>query len=83
MEKKPEVDGSWVECEASELIENIDAIEDSQILAVNATRMELGGEDKKQFVDKFKKIAEEFASEMEGMNDSQKSFYIVRKMVIS
>lgn len=83
MEKKPEVDGAYVEVEATELTARSDEVAKSTVLTVVNARLELAGDDKRRFVAKFNGMAEKFADETKGMDDRQKSFYILRQMLVS
>jgi len=83
MEKKPETDGAYEEVEACSLIARNEEVCRSRILVVTNTRLELSGEDKKSFVDKFAATREKLADEIREMDDAQTSFYILRHMLLS
>jgi len=82
MEKKPEVDGSWKEVDADSVIANVEALNAAQIIVIRDSRLELAGEDKVKFMDKFSHVMSESESEVEGMDESQKSYYVIRKMLV-
>lgn len=82
MEKKPEVDGRWVDIEADQMIARMEDVKACELLALRSIRIELGSDDRDRFVAKFSKMAEDCADEIDGMDDSQKSFYIFRKMLV-
>jgi len=82
MEKKPEVDGKWVDIEADELMSRMEDVENCDLLAIRSLRIELGSEDRDAFVAKLNKVTEESETEMSGMSDDQKSFYLFRKMLV-
>jgi len=83
MEKKPEIDGSYIEVEAADLITKSAEAGESKVLVVTNTRLELAGDDRERFVAKFKDLASALSTETEGMDDEQKSFYILRHMLLS
>jgi len=83
MEKKPEIDGSYVEIEAVDMVARKSESEESKVLVVTNARLELAGEDKDLFVVKFNRLVDELSDETEGMDDKQKSFYILRRMLLS
>ena len=83
MEKKPEVDGAYVEIEACDLVTRNDEACGSRILVVTNTRLEMSGEDKKSFIDKFAATREKLADEIREMDDAQASFYVLRQMLLS
>ena len=83
MEKKPEVDGAYAELEATELAGAVEEMNQSNVLVIVNARLELAGRDKEQFVAKFSGMLEELKEETEGMDDKQKSFYVLRQMLIS
>lgn len=82
MEKKPEIDGRWVDIEAEQMVSMIEEVEKSELLAIRSVRIELGADDKKRFVERFVALMEQSKEETEGMDDSQKSFYVFRKMLV-
>jgi len=82
MEKKSEVDGTYVEVEAADLIQNMDAVNQSTVLTVTNARLELAGDDRVSFLAKFNDIAEKMSDDMSGMDDAQKSFFIMRHMLL-
>lgn len=83
MEKKPEVDGKWLEVETADIIAKAEDLSKCEIGVVKNGRLEMGAEDMSKFMSKFEKVSAACAGEMEGMDDSQKSFYVFRKMVLS
>ena len=82
MEKKPKIDGKWVEVDAKELVSRKEEVESSEILVVNAMRVEFGGSDKEAFAKRVSELCEELSEEMEGMDDEQRSFYVIKKMLV-
>ena len=82
MEKKPEVDGRWKEVDAKDCVAEMEAIQKSEIFVLTSLRMEIGGEDKVAFSKKFDEYVEKYSAETEGMTDEQKSFFVIRKMII-
>jgi len=82
MEKKPEVDGKWIDIEADDIMSRMADIEKCELLAIRSLRIDLGADDRDAFVEKFNRVAEESAEEIAEMDGKQKSFYILRKMVV-
>jgi len=82
MEKKPEVDGAYVEINAAELITREDEARQSSILVVVNPRLEFAGDELEQFLSKFHGMATELVKETADLDDEQKSFYILRQMLI-
>jgi hypothetical protein len=82
MEKKPVVDGKWVEIDANEISASSEEIGKCEILVINSARIDLGGPDKDAFAEKFARVSNEFSTETDGMDDEQRSYYIFRKMLI-
>ncbi len=83
MEKKAEVDGKWLEVDANEVASRLEEIERSEILAIRLARLELGGTDKVAFAEKFTETLKRVSDEIDGMDDEQCSFYVLKKMLIS
>lgn len=83
MEKKPEVDGSWVEVPATEIASRLEEIEKCQILVVTSARIEMCGDDKKRFEQKLAELADEHRELLEEMDEQQRSFWLLRKMLLS
>lgn len=83
MEKKPEVDGKWVEVDFSEIVSRMEELNACEIGVIKNARLEMAGDDMPRFVAKFNEVAAACSDETEGMDDSQKSFYVLRRMVLS
>ena len=83
MEKKPEVDGSWIEVAATDILGRQEEIKNSQIAVVTAVRIEMCGDDKKKFDEKLALAAKQHAGAIEGLDDEQKSFFLLRKMLLA
>ena len=82
MEKRPEVDGSYVEIDASEIISKEHEAYAAKILVIKNARFEFTKTDREWFMSKFVALEEGLAEEMDGMDDGQKSFYILRHMLL-
>lgn len=55
MKREIKNDSVYVEVDASEVLDNIEAIKEAQIVVVTSARVELAGEDKQSFLDRFSK----------------------------
>ena len=82
MERKVKVDGRFLECEAEDFLANVSEALESHVLALTAMRLEFAAEEKRDFVCKFTKLSEALESEMEGMDEKQKSNYVFRHMLL-
>jgi hypothetical protein len=84
MQKKPEVDGAWLELQFTDLTkENVELMKGAKCIVLNDIRIELSGEDVAKFIEKYINIRQGSESEMTGMTEQQKSFYVTRKMLLS
>jgi hypothetical protein len=83
MEKKPEIDGKWLEVGGEEILPRLGEIEGSEIAVVTEARIEMAGKDRDRFVEKLKATVEACEPETAGMDDGQKSFYVLKKMLLS
>jgi hypothetical protein len=82
VKKQPEIDGKWVEIDAVDLLKRKSEVEKSEILVITSSRIELGGSDKEAFEKKMFDMERELLDETEGMDDEQRSFYIMKKMLL-
>jgi len=82
MEKKPEVDVAWMDCDFSQLLKRKDDLSKVVCLAISCQRVELTGDDLDVFKEKFARVEAATSEEALGMTDEQRSYYIARRMLI-
>lgn len=83
MDKKPEVDGSWVETSLDKFHSEISKASSASVLILDGVRVELSGADLDAFLIKYGMISNEIGNRIEEMTPEQKSFYIFRRMLLS
>jgi len=73
--------GEYLEIDADALLNQIEAVEKARILVITKSRVEFAGEEKDLFIKRFKRLALEHEKEMKDFSESQKSDFILRKML--
>lgn len=74
--------GEYVEINSDELTISLDKMEKSSIFVLVNTRIEVAGEDKQLLLNKIKNIIEKNSEELKNLDESQKSDYIIRKIIL-
>ena len=82
MDMNPVVDGAYLESDLSDLAVNLKIASESIVFVIDGIRVELCGKDLKAFICRFN-AAMESISDIEGLDDEQRSFMVFRKMLVS
>ena len=77
--------GVYVECDADQIIDNIEALKKADIVVITKSRMELAGLDKKLYIERFtnEMSSNEKSDNFKRLNNQQKSDFIIRKMLVT
>lgn len=82
MEKKPVVDGAWLEVEAKDILKRKAEVEAATLVALTNIRVELGKEEAARLLARLQECAAAHEAALNGMDEEQKAFFLFRQILM-